>query len=231
MVDKLLSGQLSTARKKKASGPILGIFAKEPLPGQVKTRLCPPLTKTEAAELYRVSLIETVARMRRGSFPLSLFYDGRDEFFRATFPDIPCISQGRGDLGQRMERALSTLLGRGHVAAALVGSDSPDLPVLYVEKAFALLQKNDIVTIPARDGGYILIGARQNQPALFRDIPWSTPAVLAATRCRAQEQAIGYCELASWEDVDDHDALQRLVQRSPGSETAKFVLNRLAHYL
>jgi len=215
----------------KLLGPVLGILAKPPIPGQVKTRLVPPLTHREAAELYRVSLTETVARMDRGRFALVLFHAGPAEFFRATFPDLPLRPQGEGDLGQRMAAALDVLLARGHTAAALIGSDSPDLPAAQVEDAFAALEQAEVVTVPATDGGYVLIGVRRRRPELFRDMPWSTAKVLAATRRRAADLAIAYRELGGWADVDDIDDLRRLLARSPDSATARFTLTHLAHRL
>jgi len=229
IVDKLLPRQISS-EPKQAVGPLLGIFAKAPISGRVKTRLCPPLTAAEAAELYRVSLAETVTGMSRGRFATLIFYDGPEEFFRTAFPDVQRLPQGPGDLGERMQRALAEMFSRGRGAVALIGSDSPDLPVAWVEQAFSWLQQTDIVTIPACDGGYALIGLRRQQPALFRNIPWSTADVLTATRRRATELAASYRELSVWEDVDDFAALQRLVQRSPDSATAVFARTRLARY-
>lgn len=211
--------------------PVLGIFAKEPVPGQVKTRLCPPLSTDEAAELYRTSLEETVAAMRGGPFSLVLFYAGRKEYFRKTFPGLPLIPQAEGDLGLRLDQALAALLMRGHVAAALIGSDSPDLPPTRVEEAFTALKHADCVTAPAADGGYVLIGERRHHPELFYDIPWSTPRVLAATRLQVARLGIDYRELAPWEDVDDLESLKRLLQRSPRSTTAEFTRARLTHLL
>ena len=219
------------AEKKASLRPVLGIFAKEPVPGRVKTRLCPPLSATEAAEVYRVCLEETVGAMIRGPFTLVLFHAGREQYFRGAFPGLPLFPQAEGDLGRRMEQALKTLLEHGHTSAVLIGSDSPDLPLARVEEAIAVLARADCVTVPAGDGGYVLVGEHRHHPELFRDIPWSTPRVLDATRRRAAELNIDYRELASWEDVDDLVSLKRLLQRSPRSATAKFTLARLAHCL
>jgi len=209
----------------------LGIFAKEPVPGRVKTRLCPPLSPEEAAEIYRISLEETVAVASSGRFFPVIFYTGRQAYFRQAFPGLTLIAQVGDDLGERMDRALETLLGQGHAAAVLIGSDSPDLPPAHLEDAFALLDRADCVTVPADDGGYVLIGERRHHPELFRDIPWSTGEVLAATRRRAAALGIDYRELAPWEDVDDLESLKRLLQRSPGSATAAFARAQLGHRL
>ena len=99
------------------------------------------------------------------------------------------------------------------------------------EAAFALLETAEVVTIPAADGGYVLIGARRFFPELFRDMPWSTPELLAATRYRAQTLDLDYRELPPWEDLDNLAALRRLIERSPHSSTARHALVHLAHHL
>ena len=210
---------------------VLGIFAKEPVAGRVKTRLCPPLSAAEAAGLYRVCLEETVATMGGAGFDLVLFFDGNADYFRLAFPGLKRIPQGEGDLGERMERALRTLLAGGFGTAALIGSDTPDLPVTLVEGAFAALRQADVVVAPAGDGGYVLVGERRHVPELFHDIPWSTDGVLAMTRQRAVDLEVDYREVSGWEDVDDLPSLRQLVERSPGSRTAQYLRTRLGQYL
>jgi rSAM/selenodomain-associated transferase 1 len=210
---------------------VLGIFAKEPVAGRVKTRLCPPLSAAEAAALYRRCLEETVATMAGAGFALVLFFDGDADYFRRAFPGLRCIPQGEGDLGVRMERALRVLLAEGSEAAALIGSDTPDLPVAQVVEAFVALRQVDVVVAPAADGGYVLVGERRHVPELFYDIPWSTAGVLAATRRRAAELEVDFREVDGWEDVDDIASLRRLVARSPGSRTAQYLRAQLSRYL
>ncbi|MBE0595756.1 MAG: TIGR04282 family arsenosugar biosynthesis glycosyltransferase [Desulfuromonadales bacterium] len=204
----------------------LGIFAKAPLPGEVKTRLCPPFTPSEAALFHRLSLTETVSRMRGRGFDLVLFHAGPASFFQRRFPDLPLRSQGEGDLGERMERALGTLLA-GRRGAALIGADTPDLPPELVEQAFDRLQTAEVVTAPASDGGYVLIGESRHHPALFRQIAWGSSEVLAATRRQAAALGLAYGEVAEWDDVDDLPALRRLLGRSPTCRAARFAARLL----
>ncbi len=206
---------------------VLGIFAKEPLAGGVKTRMSPPLSAVQAADFYRVCLEETVTRMRGGSFEAVIFYAGDAEFFNRAFPGTRLIPQGEGGLGERMARALAGLLDHGRRAAMLIGSDSPDLPLALVEDAFAALEKNQLVLAPSIDGGYVLIGESCHHPELFCNIPWSTEQVLPLTRSKAAELGLDYRELGHWEDVDDLASLQRLIRRSPNSRTARFARQNL----
>ncbi|MHB1398559.1 MAG: TIGR04282 family arsenosugar biosynthesis glycosyltransferase [Trichloromonadaceae bacterium] len=209
----------------------VGIFAKQPLPGQVKTRLCPPLNAAEAAVLYRVSLEETVQRLSAGPWTPVLFFAGEASYFQQHFPGQILCPQAGGGLGARLERALQTLLQAGCRSALLVGSDSPDLPLALLDEAFAALEAVDAVVSPAGDGGYVLIGASRHHPELFQQIPWSSDQVLGLTRQRALAAGISLQELSGWEDVDDIDSLRALLRRSPDSATACYARQRLGHWL
>ncbi len=210
---------------------LLGIFVKEPIAGKVKTRLCPPLQPEESAELYRIAMQESIGRFVAGPVPVVLFYAGSEDYFREAFPAVPLWPQHPGDLGQRMDEALRLLLETGCRAAALIGSDSPDLPVEQVADAFDALAERDAVTIPAGDGGYVLVGTSRPCPEIFADIPWSTGEVLTLTRQRAAQASIDYYEVGGWDDIDDLASLQALLKRSPGSLTACFVKEKLTHCL
>lgn len=208
---------------------VLGVMAKEPRVGTVKTRMCPPLGVEEAAALYAVSLEETVARMRQGDWQTVIFYTGARSYFSQQFPELPIYEQQGADLGERMENALRGLLAAGARSAVLMGSDSPDLPLEHVACAFDCLEKTPAVLAPAADGGYVLIGESCHQPALFSGIAWSTGQVLALTRERATQASIALCEIEPWDDLDDMAALNRLLQRSPATLTADFIRTHLAH--
>lgn len=205
----------------------LGIFAKEPVAGRVKTRLCPPLSPQQAASLYETSLCETLRAMAGGDFDLVLFHAGDSAWFRKSFPGLRLVRQEGADLGERMAVALKVLQA-DYERAALIGSDSPDLPRSLVDEAFRSLGRADAVVAPAFDGGYVLVGERRHHPELFRAIPWSTSAVLQITRRRIAELGINFRELPPWEDVDDLPSLQRLMRRSPNSETAALARQLLA---
>jgi len=198
----------------------LGIFAKTPAAGKVKTRLSPPLSPEQAAEFYRLSLDETISRACRGPWQTVLFYSDSEDYFRRHYPQLSRLPQRGNDLGARMEQALAHLLDAGHDAAMLIGSDSPDLPLSLLEEGCRALENHELVIAPSRDGGYVLIGESRHHPRLFHDIPWSSDAVLDATRARTAELGIDACDLPVWEDVDDAASLARLIQRSPESRCA-----------
>jgi glycosyltransferase A (GT-A) superfamily protein (DUF2064 family) len=91
-----------------------------------------------------------------------------------------------------------------------VNSDGPTLPAEYVARAVELLASCDVVIGPAEDGGYYLIGLRQEHPGLFSDIAWSSPRVAAQTLERAAALALTVARLPPWYDVDTPADLDRL---------------------
>ncbi len=196
----------------------------------MKTRLCPPLSHQQAAELYACSLRETVQRMQAGGFELVLCYAGERAWFAENFPGIELIPQQGDDLGARMADSLSGFLNQGYRQAVLIGSDAPDLPLELVEQAFAALADHDLTLAPARDGGYVLIGEAVHHSELFAAMPWSTGQVLPETLRRIAAHRIRAVQLEPWEDLDDLASLQRLLQRSPWSLTAEYLRSRLAAF-
>lgn len=206
---------------------VVGVFAKEPIPGRVKTRLSPPFSSEQAALLYKVSQDETVRRLQGGDWDVVVFYVGQKEYFTTHFPGLPLVEQVGGDLGRRMGRALDLLLGYGYREAVLVGTDSPDLPLEMIEAAFFKLRRNDAVTVPADDGGYVLIGCRRGCLELFQDVPWSSSGVLAATRINANRFGISLAEVGTWCDFDDLEGVRNLIDRSPSTATAQLAAELL----
>ena len=90
------------------SGPVIGLFAKQPVPGQVKTRLTPPLSADQACQLYRVALQEMVSRLFAAELPLVICYAGRRDWFSEVFPGQPLLEQIGDGLGARLSNAVRT---------------------------------------------------------------------------------------------------------------------------
>jgi len=110
--------------------------------------------------------------------------------------------QAGGDIGLRMSHAMrSALQHAGHVV--LIGADCPSLTTDDLDTAFqALQQGSDVVLGPAEDGGYYLIGMNLHHPALFEDIPWSTPRVLEKTETRLRQLGLTWHRLTMRRDID-----------------------------
>jgi len=208
------------ARAPRARTRLL-VFAKAPVPGKVKTRLVPPLSHAEAADVARACLETTLTRFAPASARRTLLLDG------AADPDLRAICrsqrvtiarQSRGDLGARLRAAFRGQ--RGPVIA--MGSDSPTLDPARIEEAASALATRDVVLGPAEDGGYYLIGVRRAEASerLFRAIPWSTADVARITLDRARSLGLTVHLLPEWYDVDDPETLRRAIEDAAITETA-----------
>jgi rSAM/selenodomain-associated transferase 1 len=213
------------------SGPVIGLFAKEPVAGRVKTRLSPALTAEQACWLYQTSLCETVNRLLAADLPLVLCYDGRREWFAEAFPGLPLLEQVGDGLGDRMSNAVQELFRHLDGPVLLAGSDSPDLPISLLEQVLQALHEKDVATIPCHDGGYVVVGLRQPTTELFAGIPWSTAGVLQATRQACRRLGLSYVETEEWYDLDEIDDLRQLLTRSPETATARHLLAELQELL
>lgn len=124
------------------------------------------------------------------------------------------MDQRGDDLGAKMEDALSVLFRLGYSRAVIVGTDLPALPESVYDEAFDRLARHDLVLGPSLDGGYYLIGLSRTAPELFRDIPWSTPDVLARTQAKAHALGLKVALLSPQRDVDTIDDLLILIREA-----------------
>lgn len=187
--------------------PGIGLFAKPPLPGRVKTRLTPPLTPEEAAGLYASFLSDLALMLDSEPSWDWVVYSTRPGEQEATWeagvPRPKAWREQRGaDLGARMESALGELLAEGRPAAALLGSDHPTISAEQIRSAMDALREADVVFGPTLDGGYYLVGLSRPAPGLFDGVPWSTPEVLEATLDRVDRLGLRPAFLPPWYDVD-----------------------------
>lgn len=191
----------------------LGIMAKAPQVGAVKTRLVPPLTHDEAARLSRCFIRDSAANIATvasdGASPLDAIavYTpiGAESELAGLLPERFALLAQRGrSLGERLSNATRDLVTLGYKTLCLVNADSPTLPPATVASAvIALSYPGDRVVLgPARDGGYYLIGLKQAHHRLFDAIDWSTSKVLAQTVDRAAELGLEVELLPEWYDVD-----------------------------
>ena len=187
------------------------VFARAPVPGRVKTRLVPLLGEQGAARLHARLVEKTLRTARASGFERIDLYcapgiDGN--FFKKMQKKfgVRLRSQGGGNLGERMHRAL-----RRNPCAILIGSDCPALkPADLRAAARALRAGADAVLAPAEDGGYALIGVRHSARGLFTRIKWGGAQVLAQTRRRLRRLRWRWTELRTLWDVDRPEDVARL---------------------
>ena len=183
------------------------VFAKAPGAGAVKTRLIPALGAEGAATLATRLLERTLAAGTAAGFDqveLCVSPDTSHPAFGALAAahGLMLTAQGEGDLGARMDRALSRVL-RDHRHAVLIGTDAPALDAARLRDAARALHDADAVFVPALDGGYALVGLQRAQPALFQGIAWSTAQVMAQTRERARAAGLTWTERDPVPDIDE----------------------------
>jgi len=202
-----------SSRGATPAGPdrVLIVFARAPEPGRVKTRLAPLLGERGAARLYARMLEQTLrTASAAGVGRVELYCAGgiRSPYFRDIQErfSVRLRSQGRGDLGERMYRAL-----RRHPGAVLIGSDCPALRSTDLRAAVRELHAGvHAVLSPAEDGGYALIGLRRAARSVFDGVAWGGPEVLGQTRARLRRLGWRWRELRTVWDVDRPEDVARL---------------------
>jgi rSAM/selenodomain-associated transferase 1 len=212
----------------------LVVMAKQPQAGQTKTRLCPPLTLDQAADLYAAFLCDVLASVAAVAEEVAsvracvaCYPAQAQEYFARLAPEVERMTQEGADLSERLHGVLTALLEQGYAQVVAVSSDSPDLPRACLVEAFARLDdpSTDVVLGPCEDGGYYLIGVKAAPGRMVRDVRMSTPRVLADTLAIAEAESLRVHLLPMWYDVDAVEDLRRLAantQRDPNSapETA-----------
>lgn len=205
---------------------VIIIFAREPVVGQVKTRLIPALGKQGATELYRQFLDyaidqHTVSYGRFNSLNLApvqlcITPESRDGYFYETYGygRFTCSRQVGNDLGSRMYNALDSAL-KSYSKAILIGTDCPFLSPDDLQQAVIALDDHDVVFSPASDGGYVLIGVKKRvTTALFNNIDWGTERVMAQTRGFMKANKLSWLELTEKNDIDIQDDLRYLLEHN-----------------
>lgn len=207
------------------------VMAKEPAAGQTKTRLSPPLTPEEAADLYGCMLRDTLDAVREAAqakalTPFIAYYpEEAKQFFRELAPDFQLVLQRGKSLAERLENVLSAVQAQGYDRVVAINSDSPSLPAAYLVRAFEELDDpiNDAVFGPTDDGGYYLIGWKRPYPRLLREVTMSTTHVLDDTLAIARQERIEVAVLPAWYDIDEVADLERLrADEDAGAHTTAF---------
>ncbi len=215
----------------------LNLFAKNPVPGEVKTRLTLRFSPKKAAKLYEAFLIDLVNSFSSAKCDEKVICfsppdaeDALSSFLKGPFLYRPQKGDG---LGERMHESFDWAFARGVDRSIIVGSDSPTLPLSYVEEAFEALKSYPVVIGPSFDGGYYLIGLSRPCPELFQDIDWSTEHVFGQTLKKMEDRGIEFHLLLPWYDVDTPDqfnflrahlrAMELAGRKDLPSETMKFL--------
>lgn len=204
------------------------IAAKPPVPGKVKTRLSPPLSLDQSAQLYEcflVDTINTVAAIKKIDRFVAFYPEvsAKDlSFANVTsvsgssqndlLTDFTLIIQKGIDLGERLISVFEQLFSSGYDSVTIIGSDSPNLPAAFIKRSLNNLKKSNIdVTLgPCKDGGYYLIGLKALYGDIFKAISWSTSSVFDETIKKIKNLGLGVSVLPEWYDIDNNKDLNFL---------------------
>lgn len=195
-------------------GDRLIVFCRYPQPGKAKTRLIPALGAEAAAHLQRQMTEHTLAQVSllaakqplateiwfaAGDTPNEQGVQLMQDWLGSRWNYVP---QGAGDLGDRMAQAFAAAFATGAASVVTIGTDCPGLDAARMAQAFRALQDHDLVLGPAIDGGYYLIGLRQQVAELFVGIAWSTDRVFSQTITIAQNLGLTIATLEPLTDID-----------------------------
>jgi hypothetical protein len=196
----------------QVSQTTLLVIAKQPAAGKVKTRLVPPFTHQQAAELAEAALVDTLhVVLRAPARRRVLVLDGEPgRWLPAGFDVVP---QGPGPLDERLAGAFAAVQG----PALLIGMDTPQVTpnLLTVDWTAA-----DAAFGPADDGGFWALGLRVPEPALLRGVPMSTRDTGAVQRARLLAAGLRVADLPPLRDVDTAADAAEVARQAPQSRFA-----------
>ena len=181
------------------------------------------LNETIAVELYRSFVLDLLSMLEKLALPFQICFspeNSLEKFIGWLGDKYTYIPQQGEDLGQRMENALAQAFAQGFNRAIIMGSDSPDLPEELIHEAFSLLETHDAVIGPSVDGGYYLIGFRNDAflPEAFEGIQWSTDTVFAETLKILEEAELSVYKLTEWQDIDTLADLKSMFLRNKSKD-------------
>jgi rSAM/selenodomain-associated transferase 1 len=191
------------------------LMAKQPQAGKTKTRLCPPFSPEEAAELYEALLKDTLALaggLEEVQMAVAISPPESLGYFEQIAPPGTLLLQVQGaNIGVCLEQSFVALLQRGYQKVLALNTDGPSLPREYLLQAIQMLDTHDLVLGPSDDGGYYVVGLKERLPAIFENITWSTGTVLSRTLEQAQKLRLRVALTPPWYDVDSPADVRRLL--------------------
>jgi glycosyltransferase A (GT-A) superfamily protein (DUF2064 family) len=222
------------------------IFLKEPIPGNVKTRLAASVGNEEAARRYKAMvsvLLEQLEGLSNTHVRFCYAPDDAEEaisfwllpelrgdvikrtqdFIFTPKKNAPPFTidfkaQGIGNLGERLERATEQAFSEGYDKVAVIGTDCIHCGSRWINAAFLQTKENSCVLGPCEDGGYYLLATAKSEPSLFRNIPWSDSATLAATKQAAKDAGLDLVNLPSLVDIDDETSWNAALDSAIGGK-------------
>jgi uncharacterized protein len=194
---------------------VIVVWAKAPIPGLVKTRLCPPLSHEQAAGLQQAMTADKVRQaLGVGDAAVHVACYPPEAMESMLLPEEARRIPQQGDnLDERLCNCLTAMWQLGHRHVIFSDSDSPTLPGEAFADAFRALENgSDVCICPSDDGGYCFIALAAPRMEMFTDISWSTNLVLARTVAIAEELGLRTSLAPAGFDVDDVHGLAQLTR-------------------
>lgn len=193
----------------------VGLMAKFPRAGMVKTRLAATVGPALALRIYEKllqSILDTCMTLLPDQYLRSVYVTPLEyvETFAERYPGLELYrAQSGTDLGERMQQALDELLDCPDIdAAMLIGADIPELSEKLIERAATQLRASDLVLGPTVDGGYYLIGMSRLHRGLFHGVEWGSSEVLSSTLAIAEQLNLTVALLPKLRDLDEAGDLE-----------------------
>jgi rSAM/selenodomain-associated transferase 1 len=193
------------------------LFIKSPETGMVKSRLARDVNESMALSLYKHFVLDILQTMQTSRYPLKICYYPPDALEKVSAwlgKGYSYTPQNGKDLGERMKNAFLEAFSGGFTPVVLVGSDIPDLTGSIADKALDL-NPYDAVIGPSHDGGYYLIGFKQDTfiPAIFEKMPWGTDKVFRKTMTFFRKKNYTVHILPERRDIDRIEDLMAFAER------------------
>lgn len=201
-------------------------FTRVPKAGTTKTRLLPVLTPEQCVRLHWCFLRDLAETYKKTDAHLFVAYtpDPNWEQLKSVFPDAGFLVQKGEDLGERMYRAIRTVLKLGYESVVLTGADLPMMGPEHLQSGFDALAAADVAIGPTSDGGYYLIGMKQPHKSVFRVEGYGGASVYENTITAVQMAGLTVANALTCDDVDTPEDLKYLHSNiDPATHTAQYL--------
>jgi glycosyltransferase A (GT-A) superfamily protein (DUF2064 family) len=198
------------------------VMAKAPVPGKVKTRLCPPCSPHEAAAVAEAALADTLgAVVRCGAEVKVVALDGPPGPWLP--PGLRVIDQRGAGLAERLANAWADTRPWSGGCGIQIGMDTPQVTAAELDGLLGTMEGRQPGALlgRARDGGWWVIGLPGTDPqSVFGGLPMSTSRTGAAQADRLRHLGLSVIEAPIRTDIDTFEDLVEVAAGLPGSRTA-----------
>jgi len=202
------------------------VVAKAPVPGFAKTRLCPPASALQAADIAAASLLDTLGAVldTPGAIPVvamtgDLANAARGREISRALREFAVFAQHGRDFAARLANAhIDTGTLHPGLPVVQIGMDTPQVtPEILASTREALLQPDhDAVLGPAEDGGWWALGLRDPHHArALTDVPMSQTDTGDLTRQALVDKGLNVGSLITLSDVDTMADAHRVAKLNP----------------